>query len=125
MNKPTAKSIRESAAKAGKEDTLSQLRHLILQGDEERLAELQCELKALRNKIDTTEEWFAKMDEILVEAVALQSQTNPVEMAEALAPVMGPAITLQIKDSQAEVIDALYPVIGKTIRKSIARLSKT
>jgi hypothetical protein len=42
------------------------------------------------------------------------------EMAEIVAPLMGPAIKKQVAESKDEMVEALYPVIGQTVRRAVA-----
>ena len=93
---------------------------LLLEQDNQRIAELEAELQRLRAYVDDTEVLQDKVEPILADAIARKIDESRDEMAEALAPVMGRAIKRQIQEAKDDITDALYPVIGATIRKAVA-----
>jgi hypothetical protein len=55
-----------------------------------------------------------------VSALHRQVDDHSDDVAETLAPVIGPAMRRQIRDAKEDIIDALYPVIGQIINKAIS-----
>ncbi len=105
-------------------DAYQQLKQLLLQPEQERLARLEAELAAVRKQLEDKERLLETLKPVISESIAEKIRESRDEMAEALAPVMGAAIKKQIAEARDEVVDALYPVIGQTIRKSIAEAMK-
>ncbi len=54
--------------KNDKADALQKLRKIILQKDEERVAELEKELGDLESRLNDTDVWLEKLDPVLLEA---------------------------------------------------------
>lgn len=109
---------------ASQSQAYEQLRKLLLEEDEKRLAELEAELEALRNQFNDKEALIESLDPVIADTIARRISESRDEMAEALAPVMGAAIKQQVATAKDDIADALYPVIGQTIRKSIAEAMK-
>jgi len=100
---------------------IEKLRQLLLvEQDNQKIAELEAELQRLRAYVDDAEVLQDKVEPILADAIARKIDESRDEMADALAPVMGQAIKRQIREAKDDITDALYPVIGSTIRKAVA-----
>jgi OOP family OmpA-OmpF porin len=76
---------------------MERLRALLLAPERQRVAQLEAELKQVREQLRDSEM-----------LVAL------------LSPLISQAITERVRDSRDEVAEALYPVIGKTITRAVS-----
>jgi len=102
------------------EDSLAKLKEILLADDQQRISELQQELKKLEANIHDKEQLIKIMGPVIAELMENKIIESRDEMAEILSPIMSEAIKNQVEYAKDEVVDALYPVIGKTIRKSLA-----
>ena len=64
------------------DEALKKLRTIILQDDQERVAELKKELLELRKRVNDADEWLEKLDPVLADAL---SPPRPVGVAPAIA----------------------------------------
>ncbi len=103
---------------------LEELKAILLEGDREKLAALEKELEKLRLDLHDKERLLSLLDPVTIEMLARAIQRSPHEMANVLAPAVGPAIRKQIASAKDDIVDALYPVIGQAIRKAVAEAMK-
>ncbi len=103
---------------------LEELKAILLAGDREKLAALEKELEKLRLDLHDKERLLSLLDPVTIEMLARAIQRSPHEMANVLAPAVGPAIRKQIASAKDDIVDALYPVIGQAIRKAVAEAMK-
>jgi len=96
---------------------LHELRHLILNQEQEELATLRERLEFFQAHPHaiTAEE----LSDILPEAVVLRS-TQDQNLDNALASTIEESIQTSVKKDPQPLVDAIFPVIGPAIRKSIS-----
>lgn len=101
-----------SLATAPGDVDLDRLRHLLLQGDRDRLA-------ALARRLDDPDVRASETGSVLPEAVRLSVASGP-GLSATIAPVVEEAIHSSVRRDPARLVDAIFPVIGPAIRRAIA-----
>ncbi len=105
------------------DESLDQLRHLILERE-------QCALETLREEVDhlrTRPHSLSphEVSDVLPDAIMRRTGQDH-QLARALAPTVEEAIQTSVKRDPQPLVDAIFPVIGPAIRKAISQaLSST
>jgi hypothetical protein len=100
--------------------SVERLREILLEGDRARMRTLEHELEEVRTTIADKEALIASLNPVIVDLLERKIASSGEEMAEIVAPLMGPAIKKQVAESKDEMVEALYPVIGQTVRRAVA-----
>ncbi len=99
---------------------VERLREILLSQDRAQLKALEQELQNLRHTIADKEALLASLNPVVADLLERKIASSGAEMAEIVAPLMGPAIKQQVAESKDEMVEALYPVIGQTVRRAVA-----
>lgn len=99
---------------------VERLREILLSPDREQIKTLELELQNLRHTIADKEALIASLNPVVADLLERKIASSGAEMAEIVAPLMGPAIKQQVAESKDEMVEALYPVIGQTVRRAVA-----
>jgi outer membrane protein OmpA-like peptidoglycan-associated protein len=98
---------------ASGDDSLEELRHLIIAPEQEDLAKLH-------ERIDNPELRVRDVSAVLPEAIRLRrEQGGEAALGEALAPSVESALRESVRKDPGTLADALFPVMGPAIRRSI------
>lgn len=115
MSKSPVDSIYKDSPEASgavTEDDLAELRKILLEPEQKRLAKLQ-------NRLDDPGLHASDVSRVLAEAIILRSARDN-RLAKALEPTIAEAIRASIKKDRKLFADILLPVIGPAIRRAIA-----
>jgi len=96
--------------------SLDALRHLILQPEQDKIAQLQ-------QRLDDTASLAQEISHILPNAIE-QSRQQGEQLSDALMPTVEDAVKASVTKDISTFADALYPVMGPAIRRSIAEAFK-
>ncbi|MBN1292252.1 MAG: OmpA family protein [Candidatus Latescibacteria bacterium] len=96
---------------AGKDQSLEEIRDLIVGPEKEQLADLRERLNKLKPDA-------AEIGDVLPEAVVISSK-NDKRFSQAILPTVEEAIRISVARDSKFLADALYPVMGPSIRKAI------
>lgn len=99
---------------------IGQLKKLLFQSEEERLAALQATVDALNQRLGTPARLEAATAEIIVEALRRAEKEQPRATANALAPMVVSAIRNEIRNSRDMMVEALYPITGRLVSAAVA-----
>lgn len=111
---PDGEEFRDPAAQAqAGDESLEELRHLIIAPEQEDLARLQ-------ERIDNPDLRTQDVSEVLPEAMQRRrEQGGEQALGEALAPSVEAALRESVRKDPGTLADALFPVMGPAIRRSI------
>ncbi len=116
MIEPSSPDVLDEAGQnnhPARQDSLSELRHLLI-GPEQQ------EINELRERLNQQESLLPEdISRVLPEAVTLRTRRDK-KVTEALLPTVEEAIGISVKNNPQTLIDALFPVMGPAIRKAIA-----
>ena len=98
------------------EDTLEELRHLLIAPEQEKLDELG-------ERLDNPQLHARDISQVLPMAVSLSTQKDD-RLTDALAPVLSKSVMVLIKKDVQSFANALFPVLGPAIRRSITETFK-
>jgi outer membrane protein OmpA-like peptidoglycan-associated protein len=101
-----------SETKVVEEETLVELRHLLIGPVEDQVDRIQ-------ERLDDTEVRSKEVGNILPRAIAKRSSEDDA-LASALSPTIVHALRFSIRHNLKSLADALFPVIGPAIRKAIS-----
>lgn len=99
---------------------IDQLKKLLFQPEEERLAAVQATVDALNRRLGTPAGLEAATAEVIVEALRRAEIEQPRAMANALAPLVIGAIRNEIRNSRDMMVEALYPITGRLVSAAVA-----
>lgn len=116
MNEPDV-NIRET-------DPLERLKSILLTEDQQRIGELESELRSLVDQLRDRGNLVKTLEPVIAELLQQKIHNSKEEMAQVLAPIMGEAIKRQIQDAREDVVDALYPIMGRMVSKAVAEAMK-
>ena len=109
---PDDSELREMSPRNG-DESLEELRHLII-------APEQADLARLQERIDSPEQRTRDVSEVLPEAMLLRrEQGGEQALGQALAPSVEAALRESVRNDPGTLADALFPVMGPAIRRSI------
>jgi outer membrane protein OmpA-like peptidoglycan-associated protein len=115
---PDGGEFRDSHAASG-DDSLEELRHLIIAPEQEDLARLQ-------ERVENQELRTQDVSQVLPEAMQLRRrQGGEQALGEALAPSVESALRESVRKDPGTLADALFPVMGPAIRRSILQTLRT
>lgn len=97
-------------------DSLDQLRHLIMQPELDKIQHLQ-------QRFDSKKLFSEEISRVLAEAVT-KSNNQGNQLNTALLPVIEESIKSSVTNDPSFFANALYPILGPAIRKSIAEAFK-
>lgn len=109
--------VREESANIAEEDeTLVELRHLLI-------GPVEVQVDNLQTRLDDPELRSREVGFILPEAITIRSSQDDA-LVTALSPTVEQAVRFSIRNNLKSFADALFPVIGPAIRKSISEALK-
>ncbi len=103
------KSLQDAASS---DDSLGELRQLLL-------GPTQVRLEKLEDRIDNWELLASDVSRVLPQAISLRSAQD-TKIETVLEPITANAIKTSIKKDRKVLVDALFPIMGPAIRKAIA-----
>ncbi len=103
---------------------LEKLKAILLSQERQKIEHLIQEFDELRSLLEDKEKLLNHLDPLTIDLLARRVEKASQELAEVLAPAIGPAIRRQIASAKDDIVDALYPVIGQAIRKAVAEAMK-
>ncbi|HKS83696.1 MAG TPA: OmpA family protein [Candidatus Acidoferrales bacterium] len=102
------------AEKPADNNTLEELRHLIVSPEQEGIAEI-------RHRMDNLERRAEDVSSVVAEAIQMRrDQGDDRALADALAPTIQETLRESVRRDPHTLADALFPVMGPAIRKSIS-----
>jgi hypothetical protein len=102
------------------ESQIEHLKSLLLKSEQEKIKDLEEEIKRLDLKLKDKTQLIATLKPLISLILEQKIKESREEMASALAPVMGVAIKKQIENSRDDMIDAISPIIGSSIKKQVS-----
>jgi outer membrane protein OmpA-like peptidoglycan-associated protein len=105
-------SPRTGSPDGGDEESMSELRSLLLGPTETQIAEIHERLTDPHRQLE-------EVSRILPAAVAVRTRQDD-ELTQALAPTVTSAIESSVRRNPQPLVDAIFPVIGPAIRRAIA-----
>jgi OOP family OmpA-OmpF porin len=93
-------------------DELDELRHLLLEPEQEQIVKLRERLDNPRFNVDD-------VSRVLPEAVTLRSSKDS-QLTNALMPTVESALNVSVKKNPQKLVDIIFPVLGPAIRKAIS-----
>ncbi len=100
------------ATSSNDEETMAELRTLLLGPAEAQIAEVHARLTDPRRQLE-------EVSHVLPAAIAVRSRRDD-ELIDALAPTVSAALQQSVRKDPKPLADAIFPVIGPAIRKAIA-----
>jgi OOP family OmpA-OmpF porin len=115
VNDSSAQSLSDREIESGRsptKDELDELRHLLLEPEQEQIVRLQERLNNPRFNVDD-------VSRVLPEAVTLRSSKDN-QLTSALMPTVESALNVSVKKNPQKLVDIIFPVLGPAIRKAIS-----
>jgi OOP family OmpA-OmpF porin len=115
VNDSSAQGLSDREIDSGRsptKDELDELRHLLLEPEQEQIVRLQERLDNPRFNVDD-------VSRVLPEAVTLRSSKDG-QLTNALMPTVENALTVSVKRDPQRLVDIIFPVLGPAIRKAIS-----
>ncbi len=112
MAEPSDRHSRVSERQSSSQDSLSELRDLLLRPEKDHL-------RTLQERLDDLQARAREMSRVLPWAISLRPQDDK-ELPNALLPAVEEAIQTSVRRNPVALAVALYPVLGPSIRKSLA-----
>jgi len=94
------------------EETMSELRTLLLGPAEKQIAEVHSRLTDPRRQME-------EVSRVLPAAISVRSRQDH-DLTDALAPTVAAALQQSVRKNPQPLADAIFPIIGPAIRKAIA-----
>ena len=100
------------AASPGDDESMVELRSLLLGPAEKQIAEIH-------ERLTDPQRQLKEVSQVLPAAISVRTRQDD-ELNEALAPTVTTAIERSVRRNPQPLVDAIFPVIGPAIRKAIA-----